>query len=787
MRLGHAVVAVVVALIAAGITPPAATAETPDPGRPVAPLIAEGTWALTGSLDAPARSAASSVTVTLSGSVEVTQGILDAAACDDTVARPPQAVLQLRNTLTSAYTSFTSGAPVLTARGSSPVSASVSVPPATYELTLRYRCGSSEALRGQVAATPAVTVRTATLVETRNLTLACLASSGTSCPSSATTALGVPNGYSVRLGAVSRLTWSDSVVTEEAPTSSQRLESSTSGSFWSTVSSSCSTTVTVTSSLRYRCVVGSTNFVDVQVNRVEPTGIYEIGTPSVTPSAGLADTTAVVTASLTREYTDGSKWPAASGTSFVVEFQSLTGFSWSQVGSTRTTVRDGGIDTSYTITQSGRVRIRVGSYTSAATEIALLTRTGKYQLTKTTAPGSANPGSSVAISATVQEELSNGSPAPAANGVSVDLEFAIAYSATATDLVWTKISSGTTSSGLVTATGTAQYSGLWRFRKDDRVSPSVFVTVPGSGPITASGTVVPLATEGPFVGTSTRYTVTASIAGYVGTESLQLFASIGGAGWVNVGSFAGRTEILGVYSLPNPAQWGEVQPVFQVRDSRGLIVGSGQAPAVFVDGVKGYLPKLSASPRLYLPGETVRFTATLVAVTHLNNERPAAWSGSAELQRWDGVAWRPVKVVLSARGSQLAMEGEAVADAPYRVTSTVAEAPSASFSVRVTQGAPQLEVGWPGTVKVSQGLRVTAFLQLAEGERWTGSSSIQMQFRPPGAKRWIVKSRKTLSAGRTVTMTAARPSSGCYRVILPAFGIEDYAGYGVKSCRADPS
>lgn len=786
MRFGHAIVTVVVgALMGAGVTPPAVLAETPVAPNSVAPRVAEGSWALSGSLAAPPRSTESSVTVTLSGTVEVTQGVLDAAGCDDTVTRPAQAVLQLRNTLTSVYTSFESGVPVVTGPGSTAVSGSVSVPPASYELTLRYRCGASEPLRGQVAATPPVTVRTATLVETRSLTLACLASVGTSCPSSASTTLGVPSGYSVRFGAVSRLTWSDGVVTEEAPTSTQRLESSTSGSFWSTVASTCSTTVTVTSSLRYRCVSGSTNFVDVLVNRLEPTSVYEIGNLSVTPSAGLADTPATVTASLMRQYSDGSKWPAASGTSFVLEFQTLTSFSWTQVGSTRTTVRDGTIETSYSITQSGRVRLRVGSYSSAATEVALLTRTGKYQLTRTTGPGTANAGSTVSISATVQEELSNGSAVPASNGVPVDLEFAIAYSATATDLVWTKVSSGSSSNGLVTATGTAQYSGLWRFKKDDRVSTPVFVSVPGSSPIVASGTVVPLATEVPFVGTSTRYTVTASISGYVGTESLQLYANVGGASWVNVGSFAGRTEILGVYSLPNPTQWGEAVPALQVRDPRGLVVGSGQAPAVFVDGIKGYLPKLSAPARLYLPGETVRFSATLVAVTHLDNERPAAWSGSVELQRWDGAAWRPVKVVLSARGSQLTMEGEAVVNAPYRVTSTVADAPSASLNIRVTQGPPALEVGWPETVKVSQGLRVTAFLKLAEGERWTGSSAIQMQFRAPGSTRWVVKSRKTMSSGRTVTMTAARPSSGCYRVILPAFGIESYAGYGVKSCRAD--
>lgn len=774
-------------LLGVGIAPPAASAVTADPQGYVRPYVADGSWALTGTMEAPARSAATSVTVTLSGSIEVTQGVLNAAACDDTVARPPQAVVQLRNTTTSAYTSFGSGVPVITSAGSTSVSGSVSVPPASYELTLRYRCGSSEALRGQLSASPPVTVRTATLVEARNLTLACLAASTSACPSTATATLGVPSGYSVRIGAISRLTWSDGVVTEETPSGSQRLESSTSGSFWSGAGSSCSTTVTVTSSLRYRCVVGSTNFNDVLVNRLEPTSIYEIGTPTVQPAAALADTSASITASITRQFSDGSKWPAPSGTTYVVEFQSLTGFSWSQVGSSRTTTRDGTIDAPYTITESGRVRLRTGSYSSPATEVTVLTRTGKYQLTRTTGPGTANPGSSVSISATVQEELSNGSPAPAGNGVSIDLEFAIAYSADDSRLVWTKVSSGTTSNGTVTATSTAQYSGMWRFKKDDRTSPPVFVTVPGSAPITASGTVVPLATETPFVGTSTRYTVTASLSGYVGTENLQLFASIGGAGWVSVGTFAGRTQIMGVYSLPNPGQWGETAPLFEVRDPRGLVVGSGTAPAVFVDGVRGYLPKLSASPRLYLPGETVRFTATLVAVTHLDKERPAAWSGSVELQRWDGTAWRPVRVVVSARGSQVIMDGEAVADAPYRVSSTFAQAASDPINLRVTRGAPELKVGWPDTVRVSQGLRVTAFLQLSEGERWTGTSRIQMQYRAPNARQWVVKSRKTMTAGRTVTMTAERPSSGCYRVVLPDFGIESYAGYGVKSCRADLS
>ena len=778
---------VAAALVSSGILAPAASASAPAVDLAISPRIDNGTWALTGTLTAPLRSSASTVTVSLSGSIEVTQGVLDLAACDDTVNNAAQALPQLRNTGTSSFTEFGSSVTPISGAGSVAVSGSVSVTPASYELVVRYRCGASGSWRGQVSATPPITVRTATLTSTQNLTLACLATQGT-CPSAASVALGVPSGYSIRFGAVTRFTWSDGAVTEEVPAGTQRLESSSSGSFWSTVANSCATTVTISSTLRYRCVVGSTNFTDIQVSRVEPTSTYEFGAPQLNPSAGLSGVTSTITASLLRQFSDGSKWPAATGTSFTLEFQSLGGFSWSQLGSSRSTTIEGTISTTFTITESGSVRLRIGSLTSTPTEVILLARTGKYQVSGLSGPALATPGTSVTISGRVQEELSNTTLAPPNNGVSLDLEFAIAYSASATDLTWTKLASGSTSNGTVSATATAQYSGLYRFRKDDHVSQPVFVPVTGSAPITVTGSITPVSTEVPFVGTATRFSVSAQLSGYVGTDTLALEARVGDTVWIYVGSITSSSKILGVYSLPNPTQWGESATGFRVVDQqRQLVVGSGSGASVFVDGIKAYRPKLAAPSRLYLPGETVRFSATLAAVTHLDRELPATWSGSASLQRSDGAVWRPVRVVMSTRGNAVTMETEAVVGATYRVESSFAATASEPIAVEVSRGAPKLEVDWPDTVKVSQGLRVSAFVQLSEGQRWAGTSPVQLQFRAPNTTRWIVKARKIMSDGRNVSMTAARPTAGCYRVIIPAYGIEDYAGYGVKSCTADPS
>lgn len=743
------------------------------------PRLDEGTWSFSGDMTAPARSAASSVTVSLTGTIEVTQGLLNLASC------PSNSTVQATPYLVRAgvFTSFSGLSPITTA-GSTQVTGSASVAPGTYELVMRYRCGTSS-WTGQVAPVTAVSVSTATLVSSENLTLACLAKGVSQCASSSTV-LAVPSGYEVRFGAVSKLTWSDGIVTEEQPTGSQQLRYYSYG-YWTTENySTCNTTKTVSSTVRMRCEVGGTAYNEVTVSVVEATNTYQFGSLSLEPSSGLSGTKVVATAPLRRQYTDGSYWPAPTGTAFTLEFQASGSLSWSQLGYSSTTSSEGMIITSFTISQTGRVRLKVSGSASDPADVSLLTRSGKYKVSDVTGPASANPGSSVSISGKVQEELSDGSPTAALDGVSVDLEFAIAYSPSPTaDLAWIKVGSGTTTKGQVSASGNAQYSGLWRFRKEDRVSPAVFVSVPGSSPITVAGTMDPISGDVPFVGTNSRFSITATMSGYVGTETLQLFASIGGETWQSIGSITATSQVRGVYSLPNPAQWGEAKAAFQVRDPRGAVVGSGTAPGVFVDGIQSYVPRLTAPARLFLPGETVRFTAALIALTHLDREVPASWSGSAELQRWDGSAWRPVNVVLSARGSQVSLDGEAVAGATYRVNSTFAQAASEGVSLRVTRGAPEVKVGWPDQVKVSQGLRLTAFVQLSEGERWGGTTPVQLQFRAPETSRWIVKSRKTLSNGRTVTMTASRPSSGCYRVILPAYGLASYAGYGVKSCKAD--
>lgn len=772
---------VVAALLLSGLP---ASADVKSPER-FAPALDDGSWALTGSLSAPARSA-SSVAATLSGSIEVTQGVLDAAGCTSTA---PQAMpFLLQKTGGSSMIAFSSVS-AITSAGTASVSATATVPPGTYELIMRYRCGTSAAWSGQIAGTPTVTVSIASLSSTQNLTLACLASAGIPCPTTSTGALSVPAGTSVRFGVLTLFNWSDGVVTEERPTASQQLKyASSSGSYWFTESSNCDTTVSISSTYRWRCEVGGTVFAEVAVTRIEPTGTYVIGAPTANPSAGLSGTSVTVSATLGRQFTDGSVWPAPTGTSFTLEFQEQGGsFNWSQIGSSSTTTTVGALSRTFTLTKSGRVRFKVAGSPSSAVEVALLTRTGKFQVSDVAGPASAEPGSSVRITGKIKEELSNGSLAEAGNGVSVDLEFAIAYEPSASDLVWVKLSSTASSSGSLAATATAQYSGLWRFRKDDKVSQPVFVAVPGSTPITVTGSVEPIATEPPFVSTTTRFSIYASMSGYVGTETLQLYASVGNAAWVNVGSIGPGREIRGVYALPNPSQWGETAVSFQVRDPRQTTVGGGSAEEIFVDGIAGFQPRLTAPPRLYLPGETVRFTAAMLGITHLGLERPASWSGSAELQRFDGVAWRPVKVVISARGSKVTLDGEAVRDATYRVQSSMAQTASDPIPLRVTSGPPSLEVTWPDTVRIAKGLRVSAYVQLFEGERWRGTSQVQIQFRAPNASRWVVKSRKTLRAGRSVRLTAARPSSGCYRVIIPAFGIEDYAGYGVKSCRADRS
>ena len=78
--------------------------------------------------------------------------------------------------------------------------------------------------------------------------------------------------------------------------------------------------------------------------------------------------------------------------------------------------------------------------------------------------------------------------------------------------------------------------------------------------------------------------------------------------------------------------------------------------------------------------------------------------------------------------------------------------------------------------------RVSAFVQLAEGQRWEGTSNVVLQFRPPSGKKWLIRDRDTLREGRIVTMVAPNPGAGCYRVWVPTFNIEVAAGYGVKSC-----
>ena len=348
---------------------------------------AADTWEFAGTLSAPARSA-TSVSIAVSGAVEVSQQILDRVPATITCTSPnrPEVLPHLYRATDSTYHSITSGGLALTPIDDT-VPASISgsatgLTPSTYELVLRFRCSNDSSWQGGVTATPSRTVSIASLTSTSRVTHACLTSALSGrCTGNQTQYTKVPSGMSVTFGATISQVWSDGVTTQEAVTGTQSLaRANTWSSSFSSISSACDFATSITSDYQYRCEAGGSQFTPVTVETISPRETYQVAAPTLSPALAVKGSLVTVSGTVQQEYSDGSYWPAPSSTSYSVQFQTTDSSSWTTVVSSRSLATAGAYSATFTMTGPGQVRTVVSSTNSTPVTLAELTPTTTYQI-----------------------------------------------------------------------------------------------------------------------------------------------------------------------------------------------------------------------------------------------------------------------------------------------------------------------------------------------------------------------------------------------------------------------
>lgn len=748
-----------------------------------AQALNDGEWSFSGVLSAPPRSLGSA-TVNASGTITVTQGVLDLANCANPSISAPQAVTFLRNVSNGSFISFTSGSEAISGTNPVSLSASTSVSPGSYALVLRYRCGSGSYL-GYVEATPGAAVSIASEVGTPTYaTLACVTTvPPTACTSQSPQANALPSGYNVTFAAVVRRTWSDGLTTEEPATGIQRLEYRPVGSFsYLTLATNCATTVSITQSRQYRCVLGSTTLDPVQVDVLTPTNEFILGPTRVQPAAAPLGSDIVVSGSVSQVYSNRSLWPARTGTEYSVEFQSEGSTTWTKIGPTLRLGVAGNVGATIDMPGTGKIRVVIGTYASTPANLIELLALNEYQITASSPPSSVNPGTDISFSGTVKQKWSDGPFRDVESGTNVILEYAESYDPISQERVWEEVTSVRTVRSGYRLDSVAQASGFWRARVGDSVSPSIYIRVNGSGPVQLATTITPVSSSVPFAGSQARFSFNLSMSGYVGTEPLEVWASVGDGIQVRLGQIRSGEQFNGVYSVPLPITPGYFSPTVQVRSSQGRVFAADSGEEFMVDGVVEYRALLRGPDRALISGETTQIRAGLLEVFFSGETRTGRWRGRAQLEVNRGDGWRSQGKWVRGRGNLINFRATLHEGAEYRVVGRGIDISSDTTTFRFPSRSAAIVAAWPSRVSTRQGLQVSVTIRAGDGEQWRGRARVQLQYRAPNQRSWRSEERRVYRGTSAIRVGDRTPQAGCYRIYIPELDLEDRAGYGVRSC-----
>ena len=742
---------------------------------PVAAAPADGTWEFTGSVSAPARSL-TNVAVSVAGSMQVTAGLLTSVSqtdsCDDT--HPAQVIPALQNTSTQGITPITNGGLALTpisSPGVTAVTGNATVAPGTYALILRFRCTGSGTWNGNVAPTPAVSVSIASLVSTAYVTKACLSTTPvTECGSVSPPATSVPQGTSVTFSGLIRRSWTDGVITDSAVDGSQTLKRADVGtSSWSTMSSSCAYTTTITSSGQYRCESTYGTHDAVTVTSMAPTTDYFIGAPAPSPALALKGSAITVRGIIQMRYPDASQWPAPIGTGFTVQVQVEGSGSWTNVDSGTVTTL-GNYSASFNLPGTGKVRISAGTYLSAEAAVTELKSTGSYEIAAPTAPTTVAPRTATTMSANVKSLWSDSTFRDAPDGTTATLQFAEAHEPSAAPGVWRNTQTVSTAGGVATFSVVPQASGLWRVSVNGQPSPTTFVTVTGSAPLMLTATLTPKAGQWPFVDKYAVYDATARLSGYVGSEPTTLYVAIDGTSFSKVGVLTGDS-FAGDIRIRAPSAPGSYAPAWQLRNPNGDVLVTATSRAVAVDGVKAYEVVAEPTNDVLREGQSGRITGSVTVVTLAGQRFAGTWSGSVALQRSMGQGWSTIDSLNKASGSEIDFATPAVKGAEYRLLWTTQNAASNVVQLKVVTPTGQMRFArvYAEDPRLITGdsTRLVASVQVeySDGEFYPAPAGERVLLQIGGGSDW--KTVKTLyTQGGSVRVSVKPGATTSYRFVL---------------------
>ena len=732
-------------------------------GLPVAQATpVNGDWSFTGTLTAPARST-TSVTATLSGTAAVSAATLQAVGCDDTVTAPPRGVIALRNTGTSAIIALSGTGTTLTSDAATPVSATASVSPgATYELVLQYRCGASGSIRGTITPSSPATFSVASQVSTRSLTRACIPTvPETPCTSTSQQVTNVPVGLSVTFAGIIATTWSDGVVTEAPVTGSQTLQRFTSS--WVTVASTCATTTVINASENYRCSsTNGGNHDQVLITAMQPTSNLTVGALTVRPTIALIGATATVQAAVLMNYSDGSQWPAPTSITYRLEYQALNSTTWTTLSGPNSLDSRGNVTRSFSFPGSGKLRVSAGNFVSPTANIEEAVRTDEFTFSDVRFPATVEPGQQLTGTGIVGQKWTDGIVRNPTPGTAVALEFALAYTPNLTDLTWVKVATTQTvsSTNSVSVSAVPQASGYWRLTSGTGKSLTSYVTVPGSRAVQVKATMAPSSGSEPFAGTSSNYSITLSIEGYVGTKDLDVSVDFAGS-TTPLGKVSKTSTLTGQYSIRAPRAPGVVTPVYVITDDLGTVWARANGTSITVDGLVTFEPVLLQPDPVPLNGTSVTFSARMQGKSYLGATREGVWLGPAQLQQLVDGQWITVADAPSPSGSLATFTATAVKGGEYRVLDSSSGAVTPTLALRVLmptgpQRVPRVSVGVP---RVEWGDSVTVSAQV-EAEYDDGrfyaapdGANVRVLYREQGRDATQVAVTTTLNGAAQVTFS----------------------------------
>lgn len=766
----------------------------------VVPSVAQASgdlWTYSGSLSAPPRSVGQ-VDITVSGTVTASETLLQSVASTTNCVLPeiPQVTPFLQNTTTSAISPITNGGllpPVITDTTPTPVTGSATVDPGTYALVLRFRCSDSNSWSGNIEATPTQRVSIASLTSTTRITLACLATSPPSeCTATKPQVTAVPSGTSVTFGAVLRRLWSDGVTTNEPVTGSQTLQRAlpSSSSFATISNSTCAYTTDIDFSYQYRCQAAGSDFTPVTVTALTRTFDYVVPTPVLTPSFAVMGSPVTVSGTIQERYSDGSLWPALASTTYSVEFRASGSTSWRTIVSSRALNAPGSYSATFTMSGEGSVRVVRGSDVSTSVELKELVPSETYQLGTLALPAEVAPRQSVPMRATVRAQFSDGSFRDAPDGTDVTLEFASSFDpAASTDLTWRAVEQGTTTAGSAMFNVIPQASGFWRIRVGSTSSNSSYLKVTGSAPIQVTASMSPAPGERPFVGSTSRYTVSAQLSGYVGSEPATLFIDLG-AGFERVAAFNTAGTISGVFPIRAGQQSGSVTPKFEVRTASSQVLAQTTSAPIVIDGVKTYVVTTVTGTKPVREGASARVTATLSGVSNQGVQVAVNWNGEVRVQRKAGRKWVTVSRQQQTSGARVSLNFTVAARGQYRVFWVPERVASKPFSLnvitatnvfqftRMSASRGRVEAGERSelSVRVRQQFSNKRFYPAPDGSRvtlqafvnntWTKQRDVtvsrgvaKISIRPGGTRTYrFVTASGLASPTATITVVPAQPS-----------------------------